>query len=163
QVTQLIARRVRELGVYAEILPYNTPAAVLRERRPPALIFSGGPSSIYSEGAPQLDPAIIDLGVPILGICYGLYVVAAALGGRAIPAPKREFGASKVIVEAAEGPLARFEAGAKVPVWMSHGDKIEVLPAGFRNVGHTHHCEHAAIYHPERGLWGVQFHPEVTH
>ncbi|MEZ4381436.1 MAG: glutamine-hydrolyzing GMP synthase [Nannocystaceae bacterium] len=163
QVTQLIARRIRELGVYAEILPYNTPVAAIRERDPQALIFSGGPSSIYDEGAPQLDPAVLEIGVPILGICYGLYVLAQGLGGEVVAAPEREFGAAQVIVEEAAGPLKAFPAGSHVPVWMSHGDKIARLPAGFRNVGHSRHCEHAAIVNEERGLWGVQFHPEVTH
>jgi len=163
QVTQLIARRIRELGVYAEILPYNTPAAKLRERDPQALILSGGPSSIYDEGAPEVDPAIFELGVPILGICYGLYVLAAGLGGTVIPALEREFGAAQVLVDEAAGPLARFTPGATTSVWMSHGDKIERLPAGFRTVGHSPHCEHAAIVDDARQLWGVQFHPEVTH
>ncbi|MCB9567584.1 MAG: glutamine-hydrolyzing GMP synthase, partial [Myxococcales bacterium] len=163
QVTQLIARRIRELGVYAEILPYNTPVAALRERAPQAIIFSGGPSSIYDEGAPQIDPELLQLGVPILGICYGLYVIAAGLGGEVVPASEREFGAATLVVDAAAGPLTRFPAGSHVPVWMSHGDKIRALPPGFRTVGHSAHCEHAAIVDADRKLWGVQFHPEVTH
>ncbi len=163
QVTQLIARRVRELGVYAEILPFDTPIAALRARDPAAIILSGGPSSIYTPDAPHLDPAVLTLGVPVLGICYGLYVITAALGGRIVAAKEREYGAATVVVEASEGPFARFPAGAHVPVWMSHGDKVEALAPGFRRVGSSAHCEYAAIVDPERRLWGVQFHPEVTH
>lgn len=163
QVTQLIARRIRELGVYAEILPYNTSVAELREHAPQALILSGGPSSIYDEGAPKIDPELLSLGVPILGICYGLYVLAAGFGGQVVAAKEREFGAAEVLIDEAAGPLTAFTAGSKLSVWMSHGDKIELLPPGFRSVGHSQHCEHAAIVDDERGLWGVQFHPEVTH
>jgi len=163
QVTQLIARRVRELGVYAEILPYHTPADQLRARAPQAIILSGGPSSLYDEGAPRLDPAVLDLGVPILGICYGLYLLCADLGGSVIAATHREFGAAELEVDVAEGPLARFAAGESLRVWMSHGDRVAALPPGFRAVGHSTSCEYAAVWHPERRLWGVQFHPEVTH
>ena len=103
QVTQLIARRVRELGVYAEILPYHTPAEQLRARDPRAIILSGGPSSLYDEGAPQLDPAVLELGVPVLGICYGLYLIVAGMGGSVV-ASRREFGAATLEVTQAEGP-----------------------------------------------------------
>ena len=163
QVTQLIARRVRELGVYAEILPYHTPAAAIMARDPRAIILSGGPSSLYDEGAPMPDPAVLGLGVPVLGICYGLYLLAAGLGGEVVPATHREFGAADLQVAAAEGPLARFTAGDSLRVWMSHGDQVAALPPGFRAVGRSVNCEFAAVWHPERKLWGVQFHPEVTH
>ena len=163
QVTQLIARRVRELGVYAEILPYHTPAAQLRARDPQAIILSGGPSSLYDEGAPRLDPTVLELGVPMLGICYGLYLLVAALGGSVVAAARREFGAAQLEVDAAEGPLARFTAGDSLRVWMSHGDQVAALPPGFRAVGRSESCEFAAVWHPQRKLWGVQFHPEVTH
>ncbi len=163
QVTQLIARRIRELGVYAEILPYNTPIAELRKHDPKALILSGGPSSIYDEGAPQIDPELLKLGVPILGICYGLYVLAAGLGGEVLAAEDREFGAATLQISESAGPLTAFTANSELPVWMSHGDEIRRLPAGFRTVGRSRHCEHAAIVDEERCLWGVQFHPEVTH
>jgi len=163
QVTQLIARRVRELGVFAEILPYHTPAAQLAARDPRAIILSGGPSSLYDEGAPQLDPAVLQLGVPVLGICYGLYLLVAGLGGEVVAAKEREYGAAQLQVEVAEGPLARFAAGASLRVWMSHGDRVAALPPGFRAVGRSANCEFAAVWHPQRNLWGVQFHPEVTH
>ncbi len=163
QVTQLIARRVRELGVFAEILPYHTPVATLRAKNIQAIILSGGPSSLYAEGAPQLDPEVLELGVPVLGICYGLYLIAAALGGTIIPATEREFGAATLEVLASEGPLARFATPSSVRVWMSHGDRVAALPPGFRTVGRSAHCEFAAVWQPERRLWGVQFHPEVSH
>jgi GMP synthase (glutamine-hydrolysing) len=163
QVTQLIARRVRELGVYAEILPFHTPAAAIMARDPRAIILSGGPSSLYDEGAPMPDPAVLQLGLPVLGICYGLYLIAAQLGGEVVAAKHREFGAADLQIAAAEGPLARFEAGESLRVWMSHGDQVVALPPGFRTVGRSPSCEHAAVWHPERKLWGVQFHPEVTH
>ena len=163
QVTQLIARRVRELGVFAEILPYHTPAAQLAARDPRAIILSGGPSSLYDEGAPQLDPAVLQLGVPVLGICYGLYLLVAMLGGEVIAAKEREYGAATLAVEAAEGPLAAFVAGQSLRVWMSHGDRVAALPPGFRAVGRSANCEFAAAWDPQRNFWGVQFHPEVTH
>jgi GMP synthase (glutamine-hydrolysing) len=163
QVTQLIARRVRELGVYAEILPFHTPAAQLRARDPRAIILSGGPSSLYDEGAPRLDPEVLELGVPTLGICYGLYLIVAGMGGSVVPATRREFGAATLEVERAEGPLAGFTGGESLRVWMSHGDQVAALPPGFRAVGRSENCEFAAVWHPERKLWGVQFHPEVTH
>jgi GMP synthase (glutamine-hydrolysing) len=163
QVTQLIARRIRELGVFAEILPYHTSAAKLRERAPQAIVLSGGPSSLYEEGAPRLDPEVLALGVPVLGICYGLYLIVEALGGEVVAAERREFGAAALTVDAAEGPLARFTAGEWLRVWMSHGDKVTALPPGFRAVGHSDNCHYAAVWHPGRDLWGVQFHPEVVH
>jgi GMP synthase (glutamine-hydrolysing) len=163
QVTQLIARRVRELGVFAEILPYHTPAAQLAARDPRAIILSGGPSSLYDEGAPQLDPAVLQLGVPVLGICYGLYLLVAMLGGEVIAAKEREYGAATLQVEVAEGPLAPFAAGDSLRVWMSHGDRVAALPPGFRALGRSSNCEFAAAWDPRRNFWGVQFHPEVTH
>jgi GMP synthase (glutamine-hydrolysing) len=163
QVTQLIARRIRELGVFAEILPYHTPAAKLRARDPRAIVLSGGPSSLYDEGAQQLDPEVLEMGVPVLGICYGLYLMVAALGGAVAPAKEREYGAATLTIDRAEGPLARFTAGEWLRVWMSHGDKVESLPPGFAMVGHSENCHFAAVWHERKKLWGVQFHPEVVH
>lgn len=163
QVTQLIARRVRELGVYAEIVPAPKALARIQALRPKGIIFSGGPASIYDEYAPKLDSAIVELGLPVLGICYGLYVLVAALGGKVVAADNREYGAAQLDVKAAKGPLQSFEAGAQAPVWMSHGDTVVSLPPGFETVGSTPNCTHAAIVNSERNIWGVQFHPEVTH
>ena len=108
QVTQLIARRVRELGVYAEIVPCDAPLASIKAKDPKGMIFSGGPSSIYDEGSPKPDPALLELGVPVLGICYGLYVIVDALGGKVEPAQSREYGAADLTVERAQGPTAPF-------------------------------------------------------
>jgi GMP synthase (glutamine-hydrolysing) len=158
QVTQLIARRVRELGVYAEILPYHTPVEQLRARDPRAIILSGGPSSLYDEGAPQLDPAVLELGMPVLGICYGLYLIVAGWAARWSPRPAR-VRRGHLAVERAEGPLARFTAGESLRVWMSHGDRVDALPPGFRAVGRSENCEFAAVWHPERSCGACSFTP----
>ncbi|MCA9651366.1 MAG: glutamine-hydrolyzing GMP synthase [Myxococcales bacterium] len=163
QVTQLIARRVRELGVYAEILPCDAPLSRIAGENPKGIILSGGPSSIYEDGAPRLDPAVLQLGVPVLGICYGLYVLVDGLGGRVEKSARHEYGAAEVEVREAVGPLAPFAVGSREAVWMSHGDHVTALPPGFRTVGSSKGCAHAAIVDPERRMWGVQFHPEVTH
>jgi GMP synthase (glutamine-hydrolysing) len=175
QVTQLIARRVRELGVYAEILPYDAPLAQLQARAPKGIILSGGPSSIYDDGAPRLRDDVLawclDGHVPALGICYGMFAMVAGLGGKVRPASEREFGHAVIVVDDPSGPMAEIaadgptQAGHEEPVWMSHGDEVEVLPEGFITVAHSRNCAHAAIYRDsERGrMWGVQFHPEVTH
>jgi GMP synthase (glutamine-hydrolysing) len=175
QVTQLIARRVRELGVFAEILPYDAPLEQLRAHSPKGLILSGGPSSIYAEGAPRLSSEVLewclDGHMPVLGICYGMFAMVAGLGGKVRPAKEREFGHAMIIVDEAAGPMADIAAdgptqpGHEEPVWMSHGDEIEALPEGFRSVAHSRSCAHAAIFREsERGkMWGVQFHPEVSH
>ena len=163
QVTQLIARRVRELGVYAEILPCDAELSRITEKDPKGIILSGGPSSIYDKGAPRPDPGLLELGVPVLGICYGLYVLVDQLGGQVSPAKGREFGAADLIVDAAAGPLAPFTAGSAERVWMSHGDHVDALPPGFATVGHSTNCPHAAIWSADRKMWGVQFHPEVSH
>ncbi|PCC66620.1 GMP synthase (glutamine-hydrolyzing) [Nannocystis exedens] len=163
QVTQLIARRVRELGVYAEILPYHTSAEKLAARAPKAIILSGGPSSLYDEGAPRLDPDVLKLGVPVLGICYGLYLMVAGFGGQVDRATRREYGPATLTVTRPEGPLKRLRAGDRLGVWMSHGDRVVSLPPGFHNLASSDNCEHAVVLDPERKLWGVQFHPEVTH
>lgn len=163
QVTQLIARRVRELGVFAEILPFDAELDRIQGKEPMGIILSGGPSSIYDDGAPRLDPKLLELGVPMLGICYGLYMLVDALGGEVVAATEREFGAATMHVDASAGPTKSFSAASRELVWMSHGDKVKSLPEGFRTVAHTENCEHAAIVDSDRRVWGVQFHPEVSH
>jgi len=168
QVTQLIARRVRELGVYAEIVAYDRAEARLLHAPPKGIILSGGPSSIFEDRAPVLDLAVLQHGIPVFGICYGLYSIVHALGGAVVPADRREYGSAELDVQAAIGPLSVFHAsvsqgGTKPTVWMSHGDRVERLPSGFRTIASTRNCEHAVIVDSERKLWGVQFHPEVSH
>lgn len=163
QVTQLIARRVRELGVYAEIHPFDVDLESIREKKPIGIILSGGPSSVYAEGAPDMNPEFLALGVPVLGICYGLYALVTKLGGEVKGAQGREFGHAMIDVVEGVGPLSIYEAGSQAPVWMSHGDKVVSLPPGFKTIAHSPNCEHAAIVDEARGFWGVQFHPEVSH
>jgi len=168
QVTQLIARRVRELGVYAEIVPFDRVLAHL-DRAPSqghevkGIILSGGPSSIYDDQAPALAPEVLQRDIPVLGICYGLYCIVQGLGGQVVPAREREYGGAILRVLRAEGPVAPFGPDAQELVWMSHGDRVASLPPGFVTVAATDSCEHAAIACPERRMWGVQFHPEVSH
>lgn len=163
QVTQLIARRVRELGVYAEILPCDAPLERIAAKNPRGIVLSGGPSSIGGPDAPRVDPGVLSLGVPVLGICYGLYVLVDALGGTVQGSDSHEYGPADVEVLDARGPLSPFVVGQVEPVWMSHGDRVTALPPGFVTVGRSEHCPHAAIVDPQRRLWGVQFHPEVAH
>ena len=162
QYTQLIARRIRERMVYCEIHPYHISADQLASIHPKGIVLSGGPSSVYAPGAPLLDPQILMLGVPILGICYGMQLIAhLSTGGKVHPALEREYGSAEVIVDR---PAPLF-AGLpdKIQVWMSHGDRIDALPDGFETIAHTHNSPIAAMANVERGIYGLQFHPEVVH
>ena len=161
QYTQLIARKVRELGVYSEILPFDTSAERLRKMAPQALILSGGPQSVYEKGAPHPQAGIFDLGVPVLGICYGLQLTAHLLGGEVRSSPKREYGFASLRVLDRRGLLSGVKAGSQV--WMSHGDRLERLPPGFRITGRTTNTRAAAVENAARRIFGVQFHPEVIH
>jgi GMP synthase (glutamine-hydrolysing) len=163
QVTQLISRRIRELGVYAEIVPCTKAAARIAALKPKGIVLSGGPSSIYDEGAPRMPEGVLEAGVPVLGICYGLYVLVDTLGGKVARADEREYGAATIHVHESLGPTAPFPVESDEPVWMSHGDRVHALPPGFRTVASSTNCAHAAIVDPQRRLWGVQFHPEVSH
>jgi GMP synthase (glutamine-hydrolysing) len=161
QYTQLIARRVRELQVYSEIHPYTMSASDIRAFQPRALILSGSPASIYQAGAPKPDPAILTLGVPILGICYGLCVLTDLAGGQVARAVRREYGPADLLVDSPEDLFA--DLAPQLPVWMSHGDQVTDLPRAFRVLAHTYNSPYAAFRHTERLWFGVQFHPEVVH
>ena len=161
QLAQLIARRVRELHVYSELLPHDTPYAELERRRPRAIILSGGPSSVYDDGAPKPDHAIWNGRIPVLGICYGAQLMALELGGDVLPAAHREYGPATVTITAEDRLFAGLERDQ--PVWMSHGDSITRLPAGFVATAQTPSTPFAGLADPARGLYGIQFHPEVVH
>jgi GMP synthase (glutamine-hydrolysing) len=164
QYTQLIARRVREAHVYCELHPFDMALESIRAFRPAGIILSGGPKSVYEEGAPAVTEALFELGVPVLGICYGMQLMSRHFGGRVVPAGKREFGHADLQAQAEPGPLfdGFFVAGHS-PVWMSHGDHVAVVPPDFTVVAATANAPVCAIQDVERRLYGVQFHPEVNH
>ncbi|QHT59304.1 glutamine-hydrolyzing GMP synthase [Paenibacillus lycopersici] len=161
QYNQLIARRIRDLGVYSELLPYNTSVERIRELQPKGIVFSGGPASVYEEKSPLVDPAIYELGLPIFGICYGMQLIAHQLEGKVERAGKREYGKAEVDFVAGSELVKDLEA--RQTVWMSHGDHVVELPKGFRVDASTDHAPIAAMSHAERKLYAVQFHPEVRH
>jgi len=161
QYTQLIARKIRELGVFSEILPFSTPLAAIRKARPSALVLSGGPQSVYGKAAPHPDKGIFKLGVPVLGICYGVQLMAHFLGGEVIPSKEREYGFAALRVLDPSGLLV--DVKDKGQVWMSHGDRLECTPPGFRLTGSTANTRAAVIEDRDRRFYGVQFHPEVIH
>ena len=160
QYTQLIARKIRELSVYAEIVPYHYSAKDIKKEKPAAIILSGGPSSLYEKNAPQISPGIFNLGIPVLGICYGLYVVVNAFGGKIMPASSKEYGRAFVSVK--NSPLFK-GLDQREQVWMSHGDKVVSLPGDFDLIADTENAEIAAVQNLQKKIYGVQFHPEVHH
>ncbi|MEB2311956.1 MAG: glutamine-hydrolyzing GMP synthase [Sorangiineae bacterium] len=163
QYTQLIARRVRECGVYCEIHPFSLPLEQLRALTPSAVVLSGGPQSVTAPGAPHADPGLFALGLPVLGVCYGEQFMALALGGKVEPSERREYGPATLTVSEPEGILAPFRAGETLEVWMSHGDRLTALPPGFRAIAASPNAPLAVIADPGRKLYGIQFHPEVVH
>ncbi len=162
QYSQLIARRAREARVYSELLPYDTPWSEIAQRNPAAIILTGGPESTLAAGAPGLDPGVLTSGLPILGICYGMQLLARELDGRLIPLEHREFGPAQLTVDRAESALF-LGVPPQSRVWMSHGDSVVEPPPGFRALAHTARCAIAAIGDEQRRIFGVQFHPEVVH
>jgi GMP synthase (glutamine-hydrolysing) len=162
QYTQLIARRVREAGVYSEIYAHDAPAEAIRAFAPSGIILSGGPESAAGAGAPEVADAVLDAGVPVLGICYGMQALAAKLGGVVAPSERREFGYAEVEVKEPT-PLLAAGPGTRLEVWMSHGDRVERLPAGFRAFAASGNSPLAGMADDERRRYGLQFHPEVTH
>lgn len=164
QYTQLIARRVREAHVYCELHPYDMDFEAIKEFAPRGIILSGGHKSVYDDGAPAVEEALFDLGIPVLGICYGMQLLAEHFGGNVIPAGKREYGHADLVSQNIPGPLFDgFFVDGKSPVWMSHGDHVEKIPDGFEVIAGTDNAPVAAIQNVDRNLYGVQFHPEVNH
>ncbi len=161
QYAQLIARRVREQNVYCEIVRHDITPERLLAHRPKGIILSGGPSSVYAPGAPRCHPEIFTLGIPVLGICYGMQLACDALGGKVDSAPSREYGRARCFVDRPEGLLAGFLA--QTDVWMSHGDQVTNVSDDFVSLAHTETCPIAAVRHRTLPVWGLQFHPEVTH
>ncbi|WP_346354850.1 glutamine-hydrolyzing GMP synthase [Azotosporobacter soli] len=161
QYSQLIARRIRECRVYCEIVSFSTSIEKIKAMNPKAIVFSGGPSSVYAEKAPKCDPAVFELGIPVLGICYGMQLTANLLGGVVARAESREYGNTKLIIDNSTDVLAGISG--ETPVWMSHGDYIETAPAGFVVNAHTDSTPVAAMANTARNIYGVQFHPEVVH
>ncbi|MDP9150844.1 MAG: glutamine-hydrolyzing GMP synthase [Myxococcota bacterium] len=163
QYTQLIARRIREQRVYCEIHPCTLPFDQVAAMAPRAIVLSGGPASVYGPGAPTVDPRLFKLGVPLLGICYGLQLLAHLLGGKVEPSSAREYGHARVVVERAEGIFHRFAKREALDVWMSHGDRITSLPPGYQTIGVSGNTAFCAVGNLEKNIFGVQFHPEVAH
>ena len=161
QYNQLIARRVRECSVYCEVLPYQTPLSEILAKQPIGIIFTGGPNSVYAENAPQVDPLLFEAGVPVLGICYGIHLMAHTLGGHVTSPDSREYGKTHTAYNT-ECVLFRGLPAEGIS-WMSHTDYIDRLPEGFSSTAHTSACPTAAMQNPSKKLYGLQFHPEVLH
>ncbi|MEK6526842.1 MAG: glutamine-hydrolyzing GMP synthase, partial [Nitrospirota bacterium] len=165
QYTQLIARRIREAHVYSQILPYSAPLATIQAYRPKGIILSGGPASVYDRKAPLVPEKLFEQGLPILGICYGMQLITHLLDGEVARAARREYGRSDLAIDDASDLLKGVTSGASCPVWMSHGDRIERMPKGFRSIAHTSNSPIAAMKADGGGrrIYCLQFHPEVAH
>ncbi|MBN1653824.1 MAG: glutamine-hydrolyzing GMP synthase [Deltaproteobacteria bacterium] len=163
QYTQLIARRIRELKVYCEIHPCSISLERVREISPRAIVLSGGPASTLEDNSPSIDREVFEVGVPVLGICYGMQLFCRLLGGRVERAEQREFGPATIEIDFSAGVFGRFRAGDRVNVWMSHGDRVAALPQGFVTLAHSENAPFAAAANLDRHIYGLQFHPEVVH
>ncbi|HWE25650.1 MAG TPA: glutamine-hydrolyzing GMP synthase [Myxococcales bacterium] len=163
QYTQLIARRIRELHVYCEIHPCTMPMEQIRAFEPRGIVLSGSPFSVEQPGAPLVDRAVFDLGVPVLGVCYGLQLMAKLLGGAIDRTAHREYGHARLEVLETVGPFREMRKGEHLDVWMSHGDKVSQPPRGFRVIGRSDNSPYCAVANPEKRLYAIQFHPEVAH
>lgn len=162
QYSQLIARRIRECNVYSKILPFHSSAEVIKAEAPQGIILSGGPSSVYLENAPKCDPEIFNLGIPVLGICYGLQILIHTLGGEVIPGKAREYGKAMMKILDSSDLFEGLEG--EIQVWMSHGDKVGKTPSGdFKVLASTSNTEYCAVQISDRSIYGIQFHPEVVH
>jgi GMP synthase (glutamine-hydrolysing) len=161
QTAQLIARRIREQNVFCQLVRHDLPIARIRELAPKGIVLSGGPSSVYDAGSPQVDPQIFQLGIPVLGICYGMQLLCHALGGKVQPGRSREFGRTPLTSDSSNPLFAGLQA--ETIVWMSHGDQVENLATNFDSIARTSTCPVAAVAHKQLPFYGLQFHPEVTH
>ena len=161
QYNQLIARRVRECNVYSEIVPFDTSIDRIKEINPKGIIFTGGPSSVYEENAPMIDKKIFEMGIPILGICYGMQLISFLLGGNVKKADKREYGTTLVDIDNSSPLFAGFEN--QNDCLMSHTDFVEKMPDGFKKIANTSHCPIAGMANDDKKIYGIQFHPEVNH
>lgn len=161
QYNQLIARRIREMGVYAEIVPFYTDLDEIKKMEPKGIILSGGPASVYADGAPTLPLEIFEMGIPMLGICYGMQLISHLLDGEVKGSSKKEFGKAELIIDDKEFPIFK-DIPENSQVWMSHGDHVTKLPRGFKQIGHTD-SSISVMVNEEKTIYGVQFHPEVTH
>lgn len=161
QYSQLIARRVRECHVFSKVVPCNISAAKIKEEAPAGIILSGGPASVYAEGAPQIDPEILSLGIPVLGICYGMQLIVRTLGGQVIHGTAREYGRAVLSIQRHDGLFQGIKDS--LTVWMSHGDKVASIPECFCIAASTSNTEYAAVEYPGKHIYGIQFHPEVVH
>jgi GMP synthase (glutamine-hydrolysing) len=163
QYTQLIARRIREQKVYCEIHPYTLSPEAIKGNSTKGIVLSGGPASVYDKGAPRVDAELFQLGIPVLGICYGMQLMTSLLGGKVAPSREREYGKAELKIDEPSQIFAGLDTGQSYRVWMSHGDRVEKLPPGFRTFAHSPNSPVAAMGDPDRGLVGLQFHPEVAH
>ena len=161
QYNQLIARRVRENHVYCEVYPYHKAVAKIKELKPQGIIFTGGPASVYDDKAPKIEADVFTLGIPVLGLCYGMQFMAQTLGGEVKHADHREFGKTKTVVDTTS-PLFKGLSKEEI-VWMSHQDYVAALPDGFSIVAHSENCPVAAMQNVEKKLYAMQYHPEVLH
>ena len=161
QYTQLIARRVRELGVYCEIHPFNLAVEKVKGFNPKGIILSGSPASVYQPNAPFCHREVVGQGTPVLGICYGMGVIGSFYGAVTARAQRREYGRAELVIDDASDIFSGLTSG--LTVWMSHGDKLETIPDSFRRLAHTANAPFAAISHRQQPLFAVQFHPEVAH
>ena len=162
QYSQLIARRVRECKVYCEILPFSAPLSEILAKNPKGIILSGGPASVYADGAPHVAKSLLEQGIPILGICYGMQLISYLLeGGEVKKAGKKEFGLAKLKIKDKKGFLSGIPSA--INVWMSHGDSVTAVPPGFKVLASTENCKFAAVVNEKKKIYGVQFHPEVVH
>ena len=161
QYTQLIARRVRELGVYSEIKPYNYSLQKIKKASPDAIILSGGPSSVWDKGSPKVSDELFNLDIPLLGICYGMQLIVSSLGGGVEKSEKREFGPAELLIKDSSDLFGNLDN--KSEVWMSHSDKVLCLPRNFKIIAKTASCPIAAIKNKNKRIFATQFHPEVVH